>query len=73
MGGEFPLISNRNETDSILEEIPSPRDSDFIENKKDNGIIEGNMSNQSKIKSLNTSSRERTSAEIESIPEEVNL
>ncbi|CAK5116974.1 unnamed protein product [Meloidogyne enterolobii] len=71
LGGEFPLISNRNETDSILEEIPSPRDTDSIENKKDNGIIEGSMSNQSKIKSVNTSSRERTSAEIESIPEEI--
>uniref|UniRef100_A0A915LZX4 Uncharacterized protein n=1 Tax=Meloidogyne javanica TaxID=6303 RepID=A0A915LZX4_MELJA len=69
--GEFPLISSRNETDSILEEIPSPHATDSIENKKDKGIIDGSLSNQSKIKSVNTSSRERTSAEIESIPEEI--
>ncbi|KAL7079901.1 hypothetical protein ACQ4LE_000699 [Meloidogyne hapla] len=68
---DFPLISNRNGTDSILEEIPSPRTTDSIEYQKNQDIVEGSVSNQNKIKSLNSSSRERTSAEIESIPEEI--
>lgn len=62
----LPFNSSRSDSDSILEEIPSPRAT--VQN---NELIRETEFVKNKSENLNSSERERTSAEIESIPEEV--